>query len=163
RRGADGRITRHPPPEGLDAARRVLTETGDSRIEIEDKGLSIALHYRLAPQLGGYAGRLARAAARAAGPQYAVLPGKRIVEIKPAGRDKGLAVREFLDEPPFRGMTPLFVGDDVTDEQGFETVNAAGGVSIKVGAGDTVARWHLRDVRAVRAWMARAIVAARSA
>ncbi|HEX4562202.1 MAG TPA: trehalose-phosphatase [Gemmatimonadales bacterium] len=163
RRGADGRITRHPPPEGLDAARRVLTETGDPRIEIEDKGLSIALHYRLAPKLGGYAGRLARAAARAAGPLYAVLPGKRIVEIKPAGRDKGLAVREFLEEPPFRGMTPLFVGDDVTDEQGFETVNAAGGVSIKVGAGDTVARWHLRDVRAVRAWMARAIVAARSA
>jgi len=163
RRGADGRITRHPPPEGLNAARELLAKTADPRIEVEDKGLSIALHYRLAPQLGGYAGRLARAAAGAAGLHYAVLPGKRIVEIKPAGRDKGVAVAEFMDEPPFRGRTPLFVGDDVTDEHGFETVNAAGGVSIKVGAGDTVALWHLRDVRAVRAWLARAIAAARSA
>lgn len=163
RRAADGRITRHPPPPGLDAAREMLMRTGDSRIEVEDKGLTIALHYRLAPQLGGYAGRLARAAAAAAGPQYAVLPGKRIVEIKPAGRDKGVAVREFMGEPPFLGRTPLFLGDDVTDEHGFETVNEAGGVSIKVGAGDTVARWHLRDVRAVRAWLTRAIVAARSA
>lgn len=162
RRSVDGRVTRHPPPEGLDAAREFLSKTGDPRIEVEDKGLSIALHYRLAPQLGGYAGRLARAAAGAAGPQYAVLPGKRIVEIKPAGRDKGVAVREFLEEPPFRGRTPLFLGDDVTDEHGFETVNALDGVSIKVGSGDTAARWHLRDVRAVRAWLNRAVMAART-
>jgi len=127
---------------------------------VEDKGLSLAIHYRLAPQLGGYAGRLARLAAAQAGPQYMVLPGKRIVEIKPSGRDKGVAVREFMEEPPFRGRVPVFVGDDITDEHGFEMVNALGGASIKVGAGETLARWHLRDVRAVRAWLTRAIAAA---
>lgn len=161
RRSADGQVTRHDPPPGLDEARRVLSEVQDPRLELEDKGLSLALHYRLAPQLGGYAGRLARLAAAHAGPQYVVLTGKRIVEIKPSGRDKGVAVREFMEEPPFRGRKPLFLGDDVTDEHGFEMVNALGGASIKVGTGETGARWHLRDVRAVRAWLARAIAAAR--
>lgn len=160
RRGSDGHLTRHAPPPGLDAARQLLAGSADPRLEIEDKGLSLAIHYRLAPQLGGYAGKLARAAAALAGPQYTVLPGKRIMEIKPSGRDKGVAVREFMDESPFRGRTPVFVGDDVTDEHGFETVNALEGASIKVGAGETVAHWHLRDVRAVRAWLARAIAAA---
>ncbi|HYK10380.1 MAG TPA: trehalose-phosphatase [Gemmatimonadales bacterium] len=166
RRGADGHITQHDPPPGLDEARRVLADLHDPRLELEDKGLSLALHYRLAPQLGGYAGRLARLAAAQAGPQYVVLPGKRIVEIKPGGRDKGVAVREFMEEPPFRGRRPLFLGDDITDEHGFEMVNALDGASIKVGAVEasrTAARWHLRDVRAVRAWLARAIAAARSA
>lgn len=160
RRGADGHLTPHAPPSGLDAARRILTGLADQRIEVEDKGLSLAIHYRLAPQLGGYAGRLARLAAAQAGPQYTVLPGKRIMEIKPSGRDKGVAVREFMEEPPFRGRVPVFVGDDITDEHGFEMVNALGGASIKVGAGETAARWHLRDVRAVRAWLTRAIAAA---
>lgn len=163
RRGADGRVSRHPAPPGLDEARRVLSVELDPRLELEDKGLSLALHYRRAPALGGYAGRLARAAAASAGPAYAVLPGKQIVELKPAGRDKGVAVREFLGEPPFAGRRPLFLGDDVTDEDGFATVNGAGGASIKVGAGDTVARWRLRDVRAVRAWLGRAIAAWKSA
>jgi trehalose 6-phosphate phosphatase len=162
RRAADGRVVRHPAPPGLDEARRVLTADLDPRIEFEDKGLSLALHYRQAPTLGGYAGRLARRAAESAGPDYAVLSGKQIVELKPAGKDKGVAVREFLAEPPFLGRRPLFLGDDVTDEDGFASVNALAGASIKVGAGPTAARWRLRDVRAVRAWMARAIAAWRT-
>lgn len=162
RRSADGRISRHPAPPGLDEARRVLEAALDPRLELEDKGLSLALHYRRAPSLGGYAGRLARQAAASAGPQYAVLAGKQIVELKPAGRDKGVAVREFLEESPFRGRRPLFLGDDLTDEDGFATVNVLGGASIKVGAGETAARWRLRDVRAVRAYLVRAIAAWRT-
>ena len=75
--------------------------------------------------------------------------------MKPAGKDKGLAVLEFLGEPPFAGRTPVFVGDDETDEYGFQVVNrvVGGGYSIKVGAGVTAARWRLPDVEAVRQWL----------
>jgi trehalose 6-phosphate phosphatase len=69
------------------------------------------------------------------GNQYAVHRGKRVVELTPAGRDKGLAIRAFMREAPFRGKRPVFIGDDVTDEHGFAMVNKLGGDAIKVGAG----------------------------
>jgi trehalose 6-phosphate phosphatase len=59
-----------------------------------------------------------------------------------------------MKEPPFRGRTAVFVGDDATDEFGFATVNRLRGVTIKVGRGRTVARWRLPDVRAVQEWLA---------
>ncbi len=95
------------------------------------------------------------------GAQYCILTGKRIVEIKPAGKDKGVAVLEFMREAPFKGRTPVFVGDDVTDEYGFATVNRLRGLSVKVGPERTAARWRLRDVAAVRAWLAQAVRAPR--
>ena len=63
-------------------------------------------------------------AAAATGAEFALQSGKRVVELKPSGKDKGEAVREFMQEAPFRGRTPVFVGDDVTDEHGFVVVNA---------------------------------------
>jgi trehalose 6-phosphate phosphatase len=81
--------------------------------------------------------------------------GKRVVELNPAGRDKGAAVLAFMRETPFRGRTPVFVGDDLTDEYGFQTVNALGGVSVKVGRGATAAAMRVRDVRSVWDWLAR--------
>jgi len=75
------------------------------------------------------------------------------VELKPAGKDKGLAVLEFMREPPFAGRTPVFVGDDASDEFGFVAVNQLGGHSIKVGAGNTMARWRLENVEAVQHWL----------
>jgi trehalose 6-phosphate phosphatase len=75
------------------------------------------------------------------------------VEVKPAGNDKGVAVVEFMREEPFCGRTAVFIGDDLTDEYGFATVNQMGGHSIKVGPGRTAARWRLPDVVAVRAWL----------
>src|SRR3989454_11596751 len=89
------------------------------------------------------------------GSQYCVQTGKRIVEMKPAGKDKGVAVLEFMQEEPFRGRTPVFIGDDTTDEYGFATVNRLHGHSVKVGPGRTVAHWRLRDVGAGRAGLAR--------
>ena len=94
-----------------------------------------------------------RSLAARVGPQYGIQTGKRIVEMKPAGRDKGAAVVEFMAEEPFRGRTPVFVGDDITDEYGFAMVNRMHGHSLKVGPGRTAARWRLRDVGTVRAWL----------
>ncbi|MGH7606055.1 MAG: trehalose-phosphatase, partial [Gemmatimonadales bacterium] len=122
---------------------------------LEDKGLSLALHYRGAPRLASYAHRTARAMLAHLGAQYCVQRGKRVVELKPAGRDKGASIGEFMEEAPFRGRTAVFVGDDATDEYGFAAVNRLQGHSIKVGPGRTAARWRLRDVRAVEAWLER--------
>ena len=161
RRDAAGRITRHAfPTEQLDWARDRLAEAvaRQPRLLLEHKGLSLALHYRRAPRLAGYAHRLTRSLLPRVGTQYCIQTGKRVVEIKPAGKDKGVAVLDFMREAPFEGRTAVFIGDDVTDEFGFATVNRLGGHSIKVGPGRTVARWRLRDVRAVQAWLERGLL-----
>ena len=158
RRDAAGRISRHAfPSQELDWVRRRLVEAAARHpgLLVEDKGLSVALHYRRAPRLAGYGHRLVRSLGARLGERYHVQAGKRVVELKPAGKDKGVAVLEFMQEEPFRGRTPLFVGDDVTDEYGFATVNRLHGHSVKVGPGRTVARWRLPDVSAVRAWLER--------
>ena len=80
-------------------------------------------------------------------------PGKRILEIKPDGRDKGTAIVEYMNEPPFAGRLPVFVGDDQTDEYGFDAVTTAGGWAVKVGRGRTHAQFRLPDVAAVHAWL----------
>ena len=163
RRDAAGRMSRHAfPSEALDGVRRELAAAVATHrgLELEDKGLSLALHYRQAPRLAGFAHRLMHSLATRIGPQYCVQGGKRIVEMKPAGKDKGVAVEEFMQEEPFRGRTPVFVGDDTTDEYGFATVNRLAGHSVKVGPGRTAARWRLRDVRAVQAWLQRGLAAA---
>jgi trehalose 6-phosphate phosphatase len=156
RRDAAGRISRHPfPAQDLDWVRRELAAAVAPHrgLVLEDKGLSLALHYRRAPRLGGFAHRLVRSMAARIGARYCVQTGKRIVEMKPAGKDKGVAVQEFMQEEPFRGRTPVFVGDDITDEYGFATVNRLRGHSLKVGPGRTAARWRLPNVRTVRAWL----------
>ncbi len=158
RRGRAGKITRHHlASEKLDFARARLAQAIATHPELflEDKGLSLALHYRSAPKLASYAHRTMRGVAAAMGPEYALQSGKRVVELKPSGKDKGDAVREFMLEAPFHGRTPVFVGDDVTDEHGFAVVNSLDGHSIKVGGGPTAAEWRLPNVRAVRSWLER--------
>jgi trehalose 6-phosphate phosphatase len=125
-------------------------------LRVEDKGLAIAVHYRRAPQLAGYVHRTVRAIQARAGNAIQMQIGKRVVELLPAGIDKGTAVQHFMQELPFRGRTPVFVGDDVTDEHAFAIVNALGGYSVKVGPGATSARWRLADVNAVREWLEQA-------
>lgn len=158
RRNAAGKISRHESTvDKLVTARTRLSDTVARHrgLTLEDKGLSLALHYRAAPALASFAHRTMRGVHSKMGPEYSILTGKRIIELKPSGKDKGEAVREFMAEEPFRGRIPVFVGDDVTDEYGFAVVNAMGGHSIKVGTGRTVARWRLADVRAVRLWLER--------
>lgn len=156
RRDAAGRVTRHDlAPERLAEARERLRAAAERHpgLRLEDKGLTLALHYRGAPRLASHAHRLAAAALADLGPDFRAQTGKRIVELKPAGHDKGQAVLAFMREPPFAGRVSVFVGDDVTDEWGFAAVNELGGHTVKVGPGRTAARWRLRDVAAVRAWL----------
>jgi len=156
RRGASGRLTRHAVPSRRIERVRLRMATalaGKSGLLLENKGLSLALHYRRAPQLGGYAHRLARSMLPVVGRRFCIQRGKYVVEMRPAGKNKGVGVLEFMKEAPFRGRIPVFVGDDATDEYGFATVNKLGGHSIKVGPGRTAARWRLRNVKAVEQWL----------
>lgn len=158
RRDSHGNVTRHRFPTGkLASVRGQLGQIAARHpgLLLEDKELSLALHYRQQPALGSYVHRLMRTVQAEIGPDYSVQLGKRIVELKPSGRDKGQAVGEFMAEAPFAGRMPVFVGDDVTDEHGFKVVNSLGGYSIKVGRGRSSARWRLAGVEAVRAWLVR--------
>lgn len=124
-------------------------------VMLEDKGLSLALHYRSAPQLASASRAAAERAIAAGGDQLVLLPGKMVLELKPNGTDKGQAVRRLLDLPPFAGRLPVFVGDDVTDEAGFAVVNALGGISIRVGdSHDTRAQHRAAGVEQVLDWLA---------
>ncbi len=119
----------------------------------EDKGYSMALHYRLAPRLAGAAHAVVREAARSAGGGMEVQRGKMVAELKPTGHDKGRAIEAFMREKPFAGRLPVFLGDDLTDEHGFRVVDRMGGYAIKVGPGPTVAHWRVPSPAAARAWL----------
>lgn len=121
---------------------------------LEDKGSTMAMHFRKAPEYSADVELVVRMAAERLGDGYEVQPGKMIYEIRPQRFDKGKAIAEFLGEPPFSGRRPVFLGDDVTDEHGFAMVNRLGGHSIKVGPGPTAARWRLGSVAAVVQWLA---------
>jgi len=156
RRAANGVVSRHAGPvRPLNQARRMLADivARHPRLLLEDKGLSLALHYRRAPRLASFATRAMHSIQSALGDQYCLHRGKRVVELVPAGRNKGLAIAAFMREAPFRDRVPVFIGDDVTDEHGFAVVERLHGYGVKVGPGPTMAKWRLSDVRAVRAWL----------
>ena len=152
---AGNRIVHAAPVARLhDAAKKLEQVAAEHRgLLFENKGATLALHFRLAPDLAPIAERAMHELHRELGPEFELQPGKMLVEIKPGGKDKGTAIAEFMAEPPFRGRTPVFIGDDVTDEYGFALVNRRGGHSVKVGAGTSAAEWRLADAQAVRAWL----------
>jgi trehalose 6-phosphate phosphatase len=155
RRGADGRIT--TPSAGAarlsDAARQIAQAMENlPRSQLEDKGVSLALHWRRAPEHEPALRALAQDALRQLGPGFRLLEGSCVIELLPQGVDKGDAVRAFLREAPFQGRKPVFVGDDVTDLPGFEAAREAGGHGIAVGQ-RVAAEWHFADVNAVRHWL----------
>ncbi|NIW23253.1 MAG: trehalose-phosphatase [Gammaproteobacteria bacterium] len=139
----------------LDPVRELLRQfaTQHEGILIEDKEISLAVHYRQQPELAGSVEQLGATLADALPSGWETLQGNHVLEIKPAGVDKGAAIRRFMREAPFAGRTPVFIGDDVTDEAGFRAVNELGGVSIKVNSGHTDAHWHLSNVDAVLGWL----------
>ena len=160
RRDASGRVWMHAAPPAARSAIKAALAPVLARypgLLLEDKGLTLALHYRLAPQLAAYAHRLMARLAAAANAGLEVQRGRRVAEIKPAGMDKGAAVAAYLAEPPFARRRPVFIGDDLNDEHGFAEVNRLDGISIKVGKGASCARYRLADVAAVRRWLADAL------
>ena len=157
RRSADGRVQRLAvdglPP--LAAALQALVQAHEG-LRLELKPGAIALHYRQAPDLEGLC-RQAMARALASADGLVLLDGKRVLELMPQQASKGQALRLFLDEPPFLQRRPWFFGDDVTDESGFEAVQSLGGVAVKIGSGDSLARHRLADPQALRDWLAQAL------
>jgi trehalose 6-phosphate phosphatase len=158
RRDAQGTLHLHAPDRGTLARLRALFADFATRHEgllLEDKGATLALHYRLAPQLAAKVRQtMETALADEPGAALCLQPGKMLIEIRPEKRDKGAAIRDFLGETPFAGRRPVFVGDDHGDEHGFAVVGRLGGYGVKVGPGRTRARHRLPDVAAVRQWLA---------
>ena len=122
-------------------------------LTLENKGVAFALHFRLAPELEEIARGVAEDFVARYGEVLALQPGKCVFELKPRGASKGEVIRTFMQEAPFAGRTPVFIGDDLTDEAGFTVVNELGGVSIKVGTGPTEAMQRLASVEAVAVWL----------
>ncbi|MEX0841442.1 MAG: trehalose-phosphatase, partial [Xanthobacteraceae bacterium] len=124
-------------PPLLDAKTRnrlaELAELGPGII-VEDKGYSVALHYRLAPDKQGAIEDAVAAVCGDLPPKSVeILHGKAVIEVKKAGFNKGTALRDFMSHPPFRGRRPIFVGDDRTDEAAFAVVPEYDGLAISVG------------------------------
>jgi trehalose 6-phosphate phosphatase len=123
---------------------------------VEDKGAAVALHYRGDPSAGPAARELVRALAAHLG--LLAQDGDMVAELRAAGPDKGDAVAAFMSEAPFAGFTPVFVGDDFTDENGFRAAIALGGYGVVVGPRrPTLAAYALEGVAATRAWLGQAV------
>ena len=123
------------PSLNRDLKRKLATvaEIG-SGILIEDKGYSLALHYRLAPDKGSAVrAAVAEICASAPAGSVEILPGKAVVEVKQKGFNKATAVVELMAVPPFAGRRPIFVGDDTTDEPVFPALPALDGIGFSVG------------------------------
>ncbi|MQA64684.1 MAG: trehalose-phosphatase [Alphaproteobacteria bacterium] len=157
RRNAADRISRpvtNPAP--LESTRHALQDFASAHpgTLVEDKGISIALHFRGAAGAEKEAEGLVTALLARHGAALELQRGKMVLELRPRGADKGTAIRAFMAEPPFAGRIPVFVGDDVTDEAGFATINDLDGISIRVGDGtDTCARYVGASVAAIHRWL----------
>lgn len=102
-------------------------------IRVENKPHGAALHTRGAPGADPAAAEVAQALARKFAGSFELQAGKCVYELRQQGGDKGSTVRRMMSEPPFAGKRPVFIGDDLTDEAGFEAALALGGTAIIVG------------------------------
>src|ERR1700681_655765 len=149
-------VATHAPPMDKELKRR-LAAIGrlSPGILLEDKGYSLALHYRLAP----HAEKAIYAAVsliRADLPNapIEVLPGKCVCEIKHSGFNKATGVLELMTHEPFKGRRPLFIGDDVTDESVFAIMPELRGLAFSVGRRAKGVAGHFDEPSDVRQWLA---------
>jgi trehalose 6-phosphate phosphatase len=124
-------------------------------VQLENKHCAMALHYRGAPESGREVLKIAEVVASGLGPQFAVLVGQCVVEIRPRHLTKGAGLQRLMEEAPFRGRTPIFAGDDLSDEDAFQVVNRLGGITLRVGegAGATAATHRLTEPEQLRRWL----------
>lgn len=137
--------------DGLGPVRAAL-ELALPDLLIEEKPGALAVHYRSHPER---ADPCLEAVSRviAGRGDLELVQGKMVLEVKLKGASKGTAIAAFMHEPPFAGRLPVFAGDDVTDEDGFATVETMGGHSIKVGNGTTRARWRVESAAELIEWL----------
>ena len=150
-------VAAHAPPLDKELKRRLAAIARLSPgILLEDKGYSLALHYRLAPH-AEKAIYEAVSLIRADLPDapIEVLPGKQVCEIKHSGFTKASGVRELMTHPPFKGRKPFFIGDDVTDESVFAIMPDFDGVAFSVGRRARGVAGHFDAPSDVREFLAR--------
>jgi len=154
RRDARGVIGEASPHPGIAPARETLQAfaASDARLLVEDKSLSLTLHYRLAPDRAREAVDLAERLATVTG--LTLQPGDMVMELRTPGASKGDSIRAFMAETPFKGARPIFLGDDLTDEHGFFAVRQLGGYGVLVGPQRrTTAIYRMDDVEAALSWL----------
>lgn len=142
----------------LEAAKRRLRHAVSrwQGVLVEDKGRAIAAHYRQAPEMETSVRALMEEIALSV-PGWTLQPGKFVVELRPAGPDKGSALKFFMERNPFAGRLPLAVGDDVTDEAMFAAANSIGGFSVRVGSilNSSCALGRIATPDELRRWIAK--------
>lgn len=154
RRDCDGSLHEAPPHPALAKVTAALKAFAarDPGLLVEEKGSSVALHFRMAHTRAPEARVLARRLAQETG--LALQDGDMVEELRTPGASKGDSIRAFMQSEGFRGAQPIFVGDDVTDEHGFEEVARLGGYGVLVGRPrETHALHGLRNVEDVAAWL----------
>jgi trehalose 6-phosphate phosphatase len=140
-------------PQSLSKALRAAVEAFPGAF-VETKRFSIAVHYRLAPTVERPLREAVMQVVESAGAAVEVMDAHYAIELKTPGFDKGGAIAAFLATPAFHGRTPVFVGDDATDERGFAVVAARGGCAYSVGRRLPGAIGAFSDPSAVRDWLA---------
>jgi trehalose 6-phosphate phosphatase len=156
RRDAGGDLHVLGEVQALERLRVPLANLADSRkgVMLEDKGRALAIHYRKAPHEAEGIRHQVEDLVHSSARDLRVIHGKMVSEVKPLHVDKGSAIHAFMCEAPIVGRVPVFIGDDVTDEDAFAAVNALKGHTIRVGAGlGTVACYRLLDVDQVIEWL----------
>ena len=120
-------------------------------LRVEPKSHSVAIHYRQRPQLKERVQRYLTQV-RERYPDYALLTGKYVLELRLASFNKASAIAQLMRSPPFKGKQPIMVGDDVTDEAAFAWVNQHSGLSLHIGTlGSTCAHYTLPNPKALLA------------
>lgn len=159
RRLADGTIDRVSATEAFEEVKAALKAAAGRwpGVLVEDKGAAIAAHYRQAPERKDEVEEAMEFYLLQAGPEFTLQRGKMVFEIRPARADKGGALERYLSEPPFKGRTPIAIGDDVTDEAMFDVANRMNGRSIRIAetAGDTAALTIIRSAALLREALSR--------
>lgn len=122
------------------------------KVLIEDKGAGLALHYAKAPEMHDRLREEVEQLAARIAPGFVTVRGRSVIEVRPAGHTKGSAITAYMSHAPFANRMPIFIGDDLTDYDGFEAVNRYGGLAIAVGP-RVRSQWWLPGPAAVRSWL----------
>jgi trehalose 6-phosphate phosphatase len=151
------KVEQFQPPTTLNLLRPGVTALARKILGVtpEYKTGTIALHYRQVPQQAVPLRAAIEEMIAAYAEDFEIQPGKMVFEIKPRNVDKGRAIAQMMMAPPFESRIPVFVGDDDTDQHGFEAVRKLGGRAIHVGAGHPAADTALPTPAHVRAWLMR--------